>query len=253
MKIVPKTNSASRKFLIIMVGILAVGALLLMWQLPSGGSIQAASRGGIYAAANDASTSCRVGGPPSLKARRVNSQMGELIAGPIVIGCGRFNSELIQLVAFHTSKQLCVELERPNRKSIDAGQCKPSGLAWSNYCADLCIFSALPADLGHRRRYRHSIISGQASPKMKSLKVVIHGTNLVADIRAIEGRVESDELLEALHETEPFLAFGVLLPRCVAPRSVEVVATSGNHTVKQRGVNILPHPCVSPPLPSPPQ
>lgn len=188
---------------------------------------------------------CGVGGAPAMKTDRLNGQMGNLVAGPIVIGCGRRNRELIQLVAFHTTRQLCAEMERPSKRQIVGGACKPVDLAWQDYCAELCIASVLPADIGQRHRYRHATLFGEASSKLSSIKAMLPGPKGGRAIPTIEGRVESTELLEALDESEPFVVFGAIIEPCVPPQDIEIVARGINGVVKRRGVMSLPHICTA--------
>ncbi len=189
---------------------------------------------------------CEVGGAPAMKAKRVNGPMGDLVAGPIVIGCGRRIHELVQLVAFRTTKQLCTEMERPSKKRIMGGVCKPVDLAWPDYCAGLCIADVLPADAGPSRRYEHSTLFGEATPDLRSIKAVLHGPNRTRVVPTVEGRVESDALLEALDESEPFVVFGTLVRPCVPPTEVEVVATRGKRgVVRGREELSLPHACTA--------
>jgi hypothetical protein len=171
--------------------------------------------------------------------------MGDLVAGPIVVGCGRRNQELIQLVAFRTTKQLCAEMERPRMEMIVGGACKPVDIAWQDYCAELCIASVLPADMGRNRRYKFATLFGEASSKPTNIKAVLHGSGGGRAVPTIEGRVESADLLEALHETEPFVVFGTIVRPCVPPQDVEVVAMGESGVVRRHGVMSLPHICVA--------
>ena len=118
-----------------------------------------------------ATSGCGVGGAPAMKTNRVNGQMGDLVAGPIVVGCGRRNQELIQLVAFRTTKQLCAEMERPRMEMIVGGACKPVDIAWHDYCAELCIASVLPADMGRNHRYKFATLFGEASRNRRTSRL----------------------------------------------------------------------------------
>jgi hypothetical protein len=191
---------------------------------------------------------CGIGGAPAARMNRVSGPMGDLVAGPIVIGCGRRDRELIQLVAFRTTTQLCAQMER--KVQAVGGVCKPTNVAWSDQCSDLCIGSVLPFDIRRHRRYRHTALFGEASPEQASIKAVLDEPKGAQAIPVIEGRVETPELLEALQESEPFVVFGTMLQPCVPPQSIDVVATGKRGVVRRHGVMSFPHFCVAPRPPS---
>jgi hypothetical protein len=191
---------------------------------------------------------CGIGGAPAAKMNRVSEPMGDLVAGPIVIGCGRRDGELIQLVAFRTTTQLCAQMER--KAQALGGVCKPVETAWSEQCSDLCIGSVLPFDIGQQRRYGHTALFGEASPERTNIKAVLDEPKGTRAISVIVGRVESPELLEALQESEPFVVFGTMVQPCVPPQSIDVVATGKRGVVRRHGVMSFPHFCVAPRPPS---
>jgi hypothetical protein len=191
--------------------------------------------------------SCKeVGERPAIAARRIYPQMGKLIAGPIVVGCGRTNHEWIQLVAFHTSKETCVELERPRQGSISGGECKANGESWGDVCGAVCIFGVLSADENRRHQFRRSIVSGQipVSSDSMEIRVGVNGHATVPPV--VEARVDTAPLLKNLSITEPFVVFGTVLPRCVSPHEVQLVTTNGGHIVKKRGLDTFRNPCAAP-------
>lgn len=243
-------NSLSKRSIICGLGIvLVIGVVAGIGILSGSGSATGDTRtsveGSVESTARRMASSCGVGGAPAMKADRLNGPMGNLVAGPIVIGCGRRNRELIQLVAFHTTRQLCAEMERPSSRQIVGGVCKPADLAWQDYCAELCIASVLPADIGRHHRYRHATLFGEASSKLADVKAMLHGPKGERAVPTIEGRVESADLLEGLHESEPFVIFGTVIRPCTPPQGVEVVARSASGVVKRRGVISLPHICTA--------
>jgi hypothetical protein len=234
MRLTFKAARNSRALLVLLAGA-ALLALGLAWQWPAESDSRTVRRG--------MSTDCEVGGKPALRAHRVYPDMGKLIAGPIVIGCGYSSGELVEMVAFHTSKELCVEMERPARKTIVGGECKSNRRSWPYTCNSLCIFSVLPIDLNRVGKYEHSIVSGLADPEVTSFKVVARESGHSIEASVIEARVESEELLGALGEDVPFLAFGAVLPRCVSPHSVEVVANGSGRAFRRHGLDLIPGSC----------
>lgn len=238
---------------ILLVGGVAAGIVMLSGRGSATGDPGTLAVGNIKAKPGKTTSSCGVGGAPAMKTNRVNGPMGDLVAGPIVIGCGRRDRELIQLVAFRTTKQLCTQMERPSKAQIVGGVCKPVDIAWSDYCADLCIASILPSDIGRQRRYKHASLFGEASSELTNIKALLQEPKGARAVPTIEGRVESVELLEALQESEPFVVFGTMIQPCVPPQSVEVVATSKHGAVRRHGVMTLPHFCVAPRPPSSPK
>jgi hypothetical protein len=228
---------------ILLVGGFVVGIALLSGRSSATGDTGAPANASIESMSRTTTADCGVGGVPAMKTHRVNGPMGDLVAGPIVIGCDRRVHELIQLVAFRTSKQLCTEMERPSKGQIVGGICKPVDLAWPDYCADLCIANVLPADIGPHSRYKHATLFGEAKPSLTHIKAVLHGPRRTRVIPTIEGRVESDAMLEALDESEPFVVFGMLFQPCVPPPDVEVVAKGERGVVKSREELTLPHIC----------
>lgn len=237
-----------RRFILYGLGILSIIAIFASIVVASNRSSAAGNAGSLtgtkfQAMSETATPGCGVGGAPALKANRVSGPMGQLVAGPIVIGCGRRNQELIQLVAFHTTRQLCAEMERPSKEQVVGGVCKPVDMTWNDYCVKLCIASVLPADTGPHHRYRHATLFGEAHSELTNIKAVLHEPRRVRTVSTIEGRVESTDMLEALRETEPFVVFGTVLRPCTPPQSLEVVATDKNGVVRRRGVMSLPHIC----------
>jgi hypothetical protein len=245
-----KLSSLSKPSTICALGIvLVIGVVAGIGILSRSGSATGDTRtfgeAGVESTTRRMASSCGVGGAPAMKADRLNGPMGNLVAGPIVIGCGRRNRELIQLVAFHTTRQLCAEMERPSKRQIVGGACKPVDLAWQDYCAELCIASVLPADIGRHHRYRHATLFGEASSKLTNIKAMLHGSKGDRAVPTIEGRVESTDLLEDLRESEPFVIFGTVIRPCTPPQGVEVVARGASGVVKRRGVISLPHICTA--------
>ena len=187
-----------------------------------------------------------VGKRPTITARRIYPQMGKLIAGPMVVGCGRTNHEWIQLVAFHTSKETCVELERPRQGNISGGECKSNGESWGDVCGAVCIFGVLSVDENQRHQFRRSIVSGQIpiSSDSMEIRVGVNGHETVSPV--VEARVDTAPLLKSLSITEPFVAFGTVLPKCVSPHNVQLVTTNEGHVVKKRGLDTFMNPCAAP-------
>jgi hypothetical protein len=191
--------------------------------------------------------SCKeVGKRPTITARRIYPQMGELIAGPIVVGCGRTNHEWIQLVAFHTSKETCVELERPRQGNISGGECKSNGESWGDVCGDVCIFGVLSADENRLHQFRRSIVSGQIPVSSDSMEIRVSVNGHATVFPVVEARVDTVPLLKSLSVTEPFVAFGTVLPKCVSPHNVQLVTTNEGHIVKKRGLDTFKNPCIAP-------
>lgn len=218
-------------------------ALIALWQW----SAQADSPAKATAIA-----SCKeVGKRPAISAQRVYPQMGKLLAGPMVIGCGRTNHEWLQLVAFHTTKETCVELERPRQQSISGGECKANREAWRDVCGAVCIFGVLSDDVGRHSRFRHSIVSGQVPISSDSTEVLASVDGQATAFPVVEARVESDSLLKRLSVTEPFVAFGIVLPKCVSPHNVQLVVADEGHILKRRGLDTFKNPCTAPPLSAP--
>lgn len=229
--------------IVILLVVGAAAIAMLSGRRSATGDTGTLASGNVKANLGKAASGCGVGGAPAAKMNRVSEPMGDLVAGPIVIGCGRRDEKLIQLVAFRTTTQLCAQMER--KVQALGGVCKPVGTAWSEQCSDLCIGSVLPFDIGRQRRYGHTALFGEASPERTSIKAVLDEPKGPRAIPMIEGRVESPELLEALQESEPFVVFGTMIRPCVPPQSLDVVATSKRGVVRRHGVMTFPHFCVA--------
>lgn len=206
-------------------------------------------RASSQAAANE-HPNCKVGEPSNLPSQSVLTAIGKILAKPIVIGCGHSNGELIQIVAYDTNKGFCFGVSRPLRGNLQGGECKPPHIQWRDFCVQLCIFNVSPADLGRRRSLRHAVVSGGASPSAHALVTTFGPLPEQARADTVEAKVSAPRLLRYLRQTEPFLVFGAILPRCVSSRDVQVTALVGGRRESVRGRNVLPHPCVAPPVPT---
>jgi hypothetical protein len=235
--------------ILLIIGV-AAGIAMLSGRGSATGDAGTLVDGNINAKRGKTTSRCGIGDAPAAKMNRVSGPMGDLVAAPIVIGCGRRDRELVQLVAFRTTSQLCAEMERPSKLQSVGGVCKPVNTSWSEQCSDLCIGSVLPFDIGQRRGYGHTALFGEASPERTSIKAVLDEPKGARAVPVIEGRVESPELLEALQESEPFVVFGTMVRPCVPPQSIDVVATGKGGVVRRHGVMSFPHFCVAPRPPS---
>ncbi len=204
--------------------------------------------------ATTASLGCRTGGKPTLPHPSISGLpgFGKLVGGPVVVGCGHSNREFVQLVAFSTTREVCVGVDRVKRKRSEGGECKLNSESWQQKCSELCIYSVIPADVGPHRQMNHVIISGQFPITADRIRVDVVKDGTHIDAPAIEARVEGD-LMNWLHQTEEFGVFAAVLS-CVAPRSVHVIAEEDGHVIaKARGHKLFADPCRSPsPLAAPP-
>jgi hypothetical protein len=203
---------------------------------------------------DDIQANCTVGGIPTLKHLDNLPGRGKFLIRPTIVGCGKSFEESIQLVATYTTKGFCFSIDRPRHGSSGGGECKASNISWHEACANLCIYSVLSTDLGYKGRMRRTMVSGQAplAASLVEIKTAVGGEQLKTT--AVLGRVEDPSLMEKVHQTEPFLLFGSVLPRCVPARSVRVIAKdeTGDVIASRQGRNVLANHCYAPPLPKPP-
>ncbi len=195
----------------------------------------------------------RIGHHPTMHSARVIPGLRErLVAPPVVLGCGQFAGESIEIVGYDTPRELCFTLDRPRRRSSEGGECLLHHEGWAELCTDLCLLSVFGVDLGHKSSLRHMLVSGLAPLGTTRVRLVSERTK-PQGATAVLADVSSPELLEALNQSEPFMAFGVLLSHCT-PRPVRAIAEdeSGSVIASTHERASLPDPCKSPPLPEPP-
>jgi hypothetical protein len=197
-------------------------------------------------------STCDIGGSPTLDLLRYFPGRGKPLIPATVIGCGKSTGGSIELVATYTTKAFCFAIDRIQRMSSEGGECKPKDVPWKARCSELCVYSVLPVDLGHSRRLRHTIVSGQALPSASYVRIIANDGSKRLESAAVPARVIEADLLKAIRQTEPFFVFGAVLPRCISARFVQVVAEdeAGKVIARSRGRTVPSNPCQAPPLPN---
>lgn len=197
---------------------------------------------------------CEVGGSPSLRVSHylLGPGRGKPLIPAVVIGCGKSSGEPIELVATHTTTAFCFVIDRIRRMSSQGGECRPNRASWTDWCSELCVYSVLPTDLGRNKHLRRMIVSGQAPLATSRVKITFSEGEMESNITAVVAPVVTAAMLQELRQTEPFVVFGAVVPRCIPGRSIRVVAEdgTGKDIGRARGHNLLP--CKAPPLPKPP-
>jgi hypothetical protein len=235
-----------KKLLLILLAIGALGVAAFVAIRPSHSDAGSPSTG-------NKRPNCKIGRRPTLQLPHILTGMGTVIAGPVVVGCGKSNGESIEIAATLTSKQICVSVDRLRQESIEGGECKPREEAWSDRCGHLCIYSVLPADLGKDGHLRRAVVSGQAVPDGTNVSTFVSEKDGRRRLQTVNARVVSPALLKRLHQEEPFFVFAAILPTCVAPRAVLVSAVnSAGELETVRGQNVIANACRAPRLPKPP-
>ena len=174
--------------------------------------------------------------------------LGKLVVPPTVVGCGRSNGELIRLFAYDTTKELCLELERPRERKIQGGSCWGNDESWRDACNRASCVTILPADLDFSLHYEHVTVTGFVPPGTGRVEVTI-GRGGGKWFPTVAASLTDPEQLAALHLSKPFVFYGVVLPRCVSSQPVSVRAQDKSGAVIARRRARSPLPCAISPLP----
>lgn len=192
---------------------------------------------------------CRIGGPSRDVRRNLNELGLQVLAQPVNIGCGRVAGEPVALVGYLLQTGVCFVLSRPLVKSVEGGNCVPSALSISEFCAVLCLDGVRGTNPNPAGRYQKSVATGEGRADIKRTLLAVGTRRGTQAYRAVMGYV-TGQIQRHLRQGEPFVVFGVVLPECVSPKGVLVRGydKSGRLVGSARATVVLPHPCTVPRL-----
>jgi hypothetical protein len=172
------------------------------------------------AQAGSAAGPCVVGGSPTIKGEP--QAIREPLSPVLDIACGKSFIGPFQIVAYTDVKHsLCTfVLGSP----FNGGECGGS-IYESRLARDGVLVTTRNWESGLGRGPANTTLSGRLLPKVTRVEVRYHrpGQKSVSEVNATVGQVDG-ELLRTLDQTEPFGRFAVVLPGCVPPQGLRVLA-----------------------------
>jgi hypothetical protein len=170
--------------------------------------------------AQSAEAKCVVGGPPTIEGE---PNVLEKPAGPkLVIACGKSVVGPFEIVAYDDVKEsLCTFVLG---EGFGDGEC---GEAFheSFLARDGFLITGTNWAWGHGPGHSLTSINGRVEPGVARVEVRYHRKHgkASAQVDATIGQVEG-ELLGKLDQTAPFGRFAVVLPECVVPQDLRILA-----------------------------
>ncbi len=186
---------------------------------------------------------CKVGEPTAHQAQRFGHPPGK--ASPVkfyspilVLACGRtgfLHAGPLEILGYDTSEGLCTTVQVVAVGMQFGGECEPVEGMWHGFTqAPLSWWGAGWSGGGGGASQTN--LSGDVDPDVAKVEVrfLRHGKiwTKAATVAQVEG-----ELLSKLGVSEPFGRFAALLPGCVPPKEINVVArgAAGEFLGSQRG------------------
>jgi hypothetical protein len=205
-----------------------------------------------WAVANSGShdRDCRVGEPTTWKTTRFGFKRGEVsvkfFSPVLVLSCGRtgfLRAGALEIVGYETAEGLCASAQ-VKKQMLFGGICEPSGTSWQDSTSKP-IFWFGAGWGGGGPEPSSTNLAGDIAPNVAHVEVRFRRQGKVWTKAATVARVDG-ELLKKLRQTEPFGRFAALLPGCVPPQEINVVARGpkGEFIGSQRGrKSLLPDFC----------
>lgn len=158
-----------------------------------------------------------------------------------MLACGRsgfLHEGPLELVGYNTSGGLCTSAEIPNY-SIFGSICWPAGVDWHSFWPGPIHIEGMGWSAGGGDPTA-SQISGELNLNVAAIEIRFHREGKIEKKKATVAQVTGD-LLAKLGQTQPFGLFAAILPGCVLPRDVRVVArdSAGEFLGASRGKALI--------------
>lgn len=186
---------------------------------------------------------CKVGEPTSSPEPRFGHPPGH--ASPVkfytpvlVLACGRtgfLRAGPLEILGFDTREGLCTTVQVASAGMQFGGECEPVEGSWHEFTqAPLSWWGAGWSEGGSRPSQTN--LAGKIDPDVVKVEVRFPRQGRIWTKAATVAQVEG-ELLSKLGVSEPFGRFAALLPGCVPPKEINVVArgADGEFLGSQRG------------------
>jgi hypothetical protein len=199
---------------------------------------------GSSSAATDSSPSgakCKVGEPTSWRTRRFGfagePKSVKFYSPVLVLACGRsgfLHAGPLEIVGYDTSEGLCTSAQVP-RSMIFGGICFPSGTSWQEFTSAPLKWYGAGWGEG-RGQPTQTNLAGYIDTDVAKVEVRFRRQGRILTRAATVAQVDGG-LLSKLGVSEPFGRFAALLPGCVPPPAINVVArgADGEFLGAQRG------------------
>jgi len=188
---------------------------------------------------------CTVGKPTAWKTNRFGSpgkNPGIKFFSPVlVLACGStgfLHEGALEIVGYDTSEGLCTSAQVA-RHSLFGGPCFPAGIRWQDFSSGPVSWTGAGWGGGGPKPSATNL-AGYIEPDVASVEVRFRRDGKIWTKAATVAQVDG-ELLAKLHQTEPFGRFAALLPGCVPPQEINVVARGASGVIlgSQRGEKSL--------------
>lgn len=176
---------------------------------------------------------CKVGGPTSYRTMRFGFpghpvKSVKFLSPVLVLACGRtgfLHAGPLEIVGYDTSEGLCTSAEVPERMIFGSG-CELAGTSWHEFTqGPLWWFGAGWSGGGGGPSQTN--LAGNIDTDVAKVEVRFRRHGRIWTKAATVAQVDGT-LLSKLGVSEPFGRFAALLPGCVPPPAINVVARGAN-------------------------
>jgi hypothetical protein len=168
--------------------------------------------------------------PPQWKAQRHGPGV-KLLSPVLVLACGPtgfLRTGPLEIIGYATSNGLCIG-DEVRYKSLFGGSCEQSGTSWHEFWPGPIHLESDGWARGEAEPTA-SYLSGVIEPTVTEVEVRFNREEKIFTKRATVAHVDG-EVLSNLHQSEPFARFAAVLPGCVPPRAVRVIARNSEGEV----------------------
>jgi hypothetical protein len=156
----------------------------------------------------------------------------------LVLACGRtgfLHADPLEILGYDTSEGLCTTVQVAAAGMQFGGECEPVEGSWREYTKRPLSWWGAGWSAGGRWPSQTNL-AGDVDPDVAKVEVRFMRQGKVWTKAATVAQVEG-ELLSKLGVSAPFGRFAALLPGCVPPRAINVVArgADGEYLGSERG------------------
>lgn len=207
------------------------------------------------AAPSEQASHCRVGEPTPWHTARFGwgESHVKFFSPVLVLACGRtgfLHAGPLEIVGYDTEEGLCTSAQ-VRHQMLFGGICFSEGISWQDFTSKPLKWDGAGWSGGGPLPTQTNL-AGYIDTSVANVEVRFHREGKIWAKAATVAQVDGG-LLAKLGVAEPFGRFAALLPGCVPPRAIRVVArgASGEFLGAERGRSLLPHFCHLPPPPGP--
>jgi hypothetical protein len=190
---------------------------------------------------------CQVGKPSRWHTARFGFGGGHVkfFSPVLVLACGStgfLHEGSLEIVGYNTSEGLCTSAQVP-KYMLFGGLCWPEGVSWQDLTSGHVYWNGAGWGGGGPKPSATNL-AGYVDSEATSVEIRFRRDGKLTTKAATLAHIEG-ELMTKLKASEPLGVFAALLPGCVPPGAINVVARGphGELLGSQRGKNAISHFC----------